>query len=69
LPTIIIGTQSAPYKFKEMVSVEGLNAMVDLVKTYEMVENLIAEDADHVEGLLRGDRVYQDIAVNTDEVF
>lgn len=34
-----------------------------------MVENFVAEDADHVKGLLRGDRVYQNIAVYTNEVF
>ena len=33
-----------------------------------MVENLIPNDPDHVEGLLGGNRVDEDVAMNTDEM-
>lgn len=36
--------------------------------TYEVIENLVSNYADHLEGLLGGDRVYQHVAMNADEV-
>jgi len=33
-----------------------------------MVENLVTKNADHVKGLLRRHRVYEDIAVNANEM-
>lgn len=34
-----------------------------------MIQDLLPDDADHFEGLLRGDRVDDHVAVDTDEVF
>jgi hypothetical protein len=36
--------------------------------TYQVVENLVADDARHLEALLAGDRVDNDVAVDADEV-
>lgn len=36
--------------------------------TYEVVEDFISNNANHLEGLLGGDRVYQHVAMNADEV-
>lgn len=36
--------------------------------TYEVIENLVSNYADHLEGLLGGDRVDQHVAMNADEV-
>jgi len=37
--------------------------------TYKVIEDFVAENANHVEGLLGGDGVDQNIAVNANEVF
>jgi hypothetical protein len=37
--------------------------------TYEVVQNLVADDARHFEALLAGDRVDDHVAVDADEVF
>ena len=37
--------------------------------TYEVVQNLFPDHSNHVEGLLRGDRVHQHVSMNADEVF
>jgi hypothetical protein len=36
--------------------------------TYQVVEDLVADDARHLEALLAGDRVDNDVAVDADEV-
>lgn len=35
---------------------------------YKVVENLVANDADHLEGLPRGDRVDEDVAMYANDV-
>ena len=36
--------------------------------SYQVIEDLLADDADHLKGLLGGDRVDQQIAVDADEM-
>ena len=36
--------------------------------TYKVIEDLVPDDADHLEGLPRGDRVDQHVPMNPDEV-
>ena len=37
-------------------------------ETYQVIQNLVMDDIDHIEGLLRGDRVYEHIPMDADEV-
>lgn len=38
------------------------------VRTYKVVQDLVADDLDHFEGLGRGNGVDEDVAMDTDEV-
>lgn len=58
----MIGTESAPY-------VMSINEeVVSIVRTYQVVQNLVMDDIDHVKGLLRGDRVYEHIPMDPNKV-
>ena len=46
-----------------------LNLLIRDLWTYKMVEDLVAQDADHVKGLLGSDRVNEHVAMNADEMF
>lgn len=48
---------------------EGLGMLSEGRWTYQVIEDLITQDADHVKGLARGDGVDEHVAMNADEVF
>lgn len=50
------------------VSVLQFDACVGGVGAYKVIENLITQYADHLKGLLGGERVNKHVAVDTDEV-
>jgi hypothetical protein len=39
------------------------------LETYEMVEDLVANDGDHLEGLRGGDAVDEEVTVQADELY
>jgi hypothetical protein len=57
------GTHSVPWR-KRRVSGRGGK----LHSTYQVVQDLVADDPGHLEALLAGDRVHDHVAVDADEV-
>src|SRR5690606_11421419 len=64
LPTTTMGTQSAPWSHVS----SGQEWHLGEKETYKMVENLVSNDFNHFERLLRGHRVDQHVAVDTNRV-
>lgn len=60
------GTQSAPYK-STSTRRAGKSDVPDC--TYEVVQNLVSDNSNHVKGLRGSDRVHQHVPMDANEVF